>query len=75
MLIDAEKRNEPEVFSKKASICVRIIPTYDNKPIQIKFHCCFFRFLKLKGKTMQPRLLVTTSIKYANQEQGSYKYT
>lgn len=52
MLIDAEKRNEPEVFSKKASICVRIIPAYDNKPIQIKFHCCFFRILKLKGNTM-----------------------
>lgn len=39
----------PKVFCEKASICVWVISTNNNKPIQIKLQCCFFSLLKLES--------------------------
>lgn len=37
----------PEIFSKKAGVCVWVIPTNDNESIQIKLQGCFFSLFKL----------------------------
>lgn len=42
----------PEILSKEAGICVRVIPTNNKKSIQIKLRGSICSLLKLKGKSI-----------------------